>query len=338
MTSPRSTAPRPLRPSRRRRTPYRAPLIFQDLQILDLLEISGSQIRAAHCLTMHQTTVSRSYRDLAQQFQLQPRSQPRQACRWGTSTSLRHLRLASRAHRLEAGLLRLATDALHQSLLDGFPGLQLVPPHFHTASDWATLISQGVIDGALVSSLCHPHALSPGRLPHWPEVQVTLLGQLRLQLVCRRPCSPEGTDQSDLPWPGQLLLPRHQDMPLLHQQLAALPVPEVRPPCRHQDPQDWLALVKSNPVAIPVCPGLAPPGWWHQQGLVALPKQPPLRERLWLLLPAGLELDHPAQLSVRAIRRRLSRSIAREAGGLLELQLPPEAEAPGSGVIQPRTM
>ena len=61
--------------------------------MLDLLEISGSQIRAAHCLTMHQTTVSRSYRDLAQQFHLQPRSQPRQACRWGTSTSLRHLRL-----------------------------------------------------------------------------------------------------------------------------------------------------------------------------------------------------------------------------------------------------
>ena len=327
MTSPRSAAPRPPRPSKRRRTPYRAPLIFQDLQVLDLLEISGSQIRAAHCLTMHQTTVSRSYRDLAQQFHLQPRSQPRQACRWGTSTSLRHLRLASRAHRLEAGLLRLATDALHQSLLDGLPGLQLVPPHFHNATDWATLIAQGVIDGAIVSSLCHHEPLSPARLPHWPEVQVILLGQLSLQLVCRGPSAPNGHG----PWTGQLLLPRQQDMPLLHQQLAALPYPEARPPCRHQEPQDWLAQMHNSPVAIPVCPGLAPLGWWHEQGLNALPKQPPLRERLWLLLPAGLELEQPALVTLRAIRRRLSRAIAREAAALLELRQPPEPEPPGGG-------
>ena len=69
-------------------------------------------------------------------------------------------------------------------------------------------------------------------------------------------------------------------MPLLHQQLAALPYPEARPPCRHQEPEDWLAQVHNTPVAIPVCPGLAPLGWWQQQGLIALPKQPPLRERL----------------------------------------------------------
>jgi len=329
VTSPRSTAPRPPRPSRRRRPPYLAPPIFQDLQVLDLLEISGSQIRAAHCLTMHQTTVSRSYRDLAQQFNLQPRRQPRQACRWGTSTSLRHLRLASRAHRLEAGLLRLATDALHQSLLAGLPGLQLVPPHFHSATDWATLIGQGVIDGAIVSSLCHPESVPPARLPHWPEVQVILLGQLSLQLVCRGPSATNGHG----PWSGQLLLPRQQDMPLLHQQLAALPYPEDRPPCRHQEPQDWLAQVHNSPVAIPVCPGLASLGWWHQQGLIALPKQPPLRERLWLLLPTGLELNPPAQVTLRAIRRRLSRAIAREAAALLELRQPPEPEPPGGTAI-----
>ena len=320
MTSPRSAAPRP---SRRRRPPYLAPPIFQDLQVLDLLEISGNQIRAARCLTMHQTTVSRSYRDLAQQFHLQPRSQPRQACRWGTSTSLRHLRLASRAHRLEAGLLRLATDALHQSLLAGLPGLQQMPPHFHCASDWATLIAQGVIDGALVSSLCHQEPLTPARLPHWPDVQVILLGQLSLQLVCRGPSTPDGYG----PWTGQLLLPRHQEMPLLHQQLAALPYPEARPPCRHQEPEDWLAQVHNTPVAIPVCPGLAPLNWWLQQGLNALPKQPPVRERLWLLLPAGLELDQPALVTLRAIRRRLSRAIAREAGTLLELRQPPQPGA-----------
>jgi hypothetical protein len=122
-------------------------------------------------------------------------------------------------------------------------------------------------------------------------------------------------------------------MPLLHQQLAALPYPEARPPCRHQEPEDWLAQVHNTPVAIPVCPGLAPLNWWQQQGLNALPKQPPVRERLWLLLPAGLELEQPALVTLRAIRRRLSRAIAREAGALLELQLTPQPTPPGGGAL-----
>ena len=77
-----------------------------NLQVLDLLEISGSQMRAARSLSMHQTTVSRSYRELAEQFRLVPATRPRKVCRWGLSSSLRFLRLACRAHltwTLESG-------------------------------------------------------------------------------------------------------------------------------------------------------------------------------------------------------------------------------------------
>ena len=74
-----------------------------NLQVLDLLEISGSQMRAARSLSMHQTTVSRSYRELAEQFRQVPPPRPRKVCRWGLSSSLRFLRLACRAHRLEQG-------------------------------------------------------------------------------------------------------------------------------------------------------------------------------------------------------------------------------------------
>jgi hypothetical protein len=136
-----------------------------NLQVLDLMEISGSQIRAAESLAMHQSTVSRSYRELAEQFHLQPARKPHKVCRWGVSSSLRLLRLACRAHRLEDGRLRLASDALHQPLLEGVPGVLQVPPCFHAAADWAALVRQGVIDGAIVSSLCNSQPLPADRLP-----------------------------------------------------------------------------------------------------------------------------------------------------------------------------
>ena len=85
-----------------------------NLQVLDLMEISGSQIRAAESLAMHQSTVSRSYRELAEQFHLQPARKPHKVCRWGASSSLRLLRLACRAHRLEDGRLRLASAGVSE--------------------------------------------------------------------------------------------------------------------------------------------------------------------------------------------------------------------------------
>ena len=52
-------------------------------------------------------------------------------------------------------------------------GVLQVPPYFHPAADWATLVAQGVIDGAIVSSLCHDQALPANRLPRWPGTGVS---------------------------------------------------------------------------------------------------------------------------------------------------------------------
>jgi hypothetical protein len=203
-------------PRRRQRKVYRPPGMLLNLQVLDLMEISGSQIsgsqiRAAESLAMHQSTVSRSYRALAEQFHLKPARKPHKVCRWGVSSSLRLLRLACRAHRLADGRLRLASDALHQPLLEGVPGGLQVPPCFQAAADWAALVRQRVIDGAIVSSLCHPQPLPVGRLPSWEGVRVVRLGALELQLVCH--------GNWTCKWDETVLLPSAEVMPLLHQQL-----------------------------------------------------------------------------------------------------------------------
>lgn len=281
-----------------------------NLHVLDLMEVSGSQMRAARSLSMHQTTVSRSYWDLAEQFRLQPERGPRKVCRWGLSTSLRFLRLASRAHRLEDGRLRLATDALHQSLLDGLPGVLQVPPCFHPAGDWATLVAQGVIDGAIVSSLCHDQQLASGELPHWPGVQVQPLGTLPVQLVAHQ-------RWADV-WEEHVALPAAQVMPLLHGQLEPCIDNLERASRAWQDPQAWLEQLHLRPVAVPVCSALAPRSWWQEQGLVPVAQQLSLQEQLWLLLPEDLQAPAAGKATLRVIQRRAFRAVARGDGALLE--------------------
>ena len=137
------------------------------------------------------------------------------------------------------------------------------------------------------------------------------LGALELQLVCHAKWGGE--------WDETVLLPSAGVMPLLHQQLE----PGVcglleRSSRAWQEAPIWLEQLQLRPVALPVCPALAPRPWWQEQGLMAVAEQPTMRERLWLLLPDDMELPHAAQATLRLIRRRVSRAAARGGEALLE--------------------
>ena len=85
-------------------------------------------------------------------------------CRFGSSVSLRQLRQGFRYHRFEAGVVGLASDPLHQGLLEGLPGLLHMPMRFRPASQWGHLVREAVVDAALVSSLeleAPPSAIHP---------------------------------------------------------------------------------------------------------------------------------------------------------------------------------
>jgi len=142
-------------------------------------------------------------------------------------------------------------------------------------------------------------------------VQVVPLGALELQLVCHANWAWE--------WDETVLLPSAEVMPLLHQQLE----PGVcglleRSSRAWQEANTWLEQLQLRPVALPVCPALAPRPWWQEQGLVAVAEQPTMRERLWLLVPDDLELPHAAQATLRFIRRRVNRAAAHGDEALLE--------------------
>ena len=246
---------------------------------------------------MHQSTVCRSLQLMQQQFQLLPRrGEP--VCRHGQNACLHHLRLAYREHRLMEGLLRISTDVLHQSLLQGMAGVQLVPPRFRSAEHWAELVRHGLLDGAIVSSFCLEQELQSGQSPKWDGLTAMPLGQLALQLVAT-------TTEAK-----QVLLPRRGALPLLHQALEWNGLGVEQQPEACQEPAAWLKRARDRKLAMPICADLLGADWLKANALVPLAAQPPLIEQLWLLRPCSAAHSKAARLCLRLLRVQISRAQA----------------------------
>jgi len=274
---------------------YAPPTPLQDLHILDVLELAGSQHRAGAALSMHQSTVCRSLQLMQSQFRLRP-DQAMALCRYGHNRCLHYLRLAYREHRLMEGLLRIGTDVLHQTLLIGMAGVQQVPPRFRKGAHWAELVRHGLLDGAIVSSFCLEKLLLPGQAPQWHGLATRPLGQLGLQLVATTPSS------------KRVLLPRNGTAPLLHQAVERQGFEIEQQAVACQEPAAWIKRARDRQLALPLCTGLVGPSWLEAHGLAPLPEQPPLIEQLWLLLPKETASSQAAQQALRRLRARVSQA------------------------------
>lgn len=267
--------------------------MLQDLHILDLLELAGSQAKAGLALAMHQSTVCRSLRLLQQELRLEP-AKGAAICRHGHNDCLGHLRLAYRAHRLMEGVLRLGSDALHHSLISRLTNVQQVPPRFRSAEQWAQLIRHGLLDGALLSSLGLEQRLLSGQAPRWDGLAAKPLGTLALQLVATSPTA------------KRVLLPNKATTPLLHQTLDWHGLKIETQPSACQEPAAWLKRARDRGAALPICPALVGEAWLVANALVALEEQPTLVEQLWLLLPEGAANNNAARQLLRQLRSQIS--------------------------------
>jgi hypothetical protein len=266
---------------------YIPPELLRDLHLLDMLELTGTTHLAGQWLALSQPTVSRRYRRLAADFGLKPSRQGAKGCRFGSSVSLRQLRHGFRWHRFEAGVVGLASDPLHQGLLEGLPGLLPMPMRFRPANQWGQLVREAVVDAALVSSLELEEAASAGhRSEAWPD--------------------DDGQDRADPPppdrvhlghWPLSFALAQGTQRPDVLAPAAAL-APGLRTLLENRglrlattsgsgahDPQAWLKRITSCALAAPVPTHLLDQRLGPFGQLERLERQSRLREHLWLLLP-----------------------------------------------------
>ena len=279
---------------RRAANTYAPPAPLEDLHILDVLELAGSQHKAARALEMHQTTVCRSLQLMQHQFWLA--SAPGSpVCRHGHNLCLHYLRLAYREHRLMADQLRIGSDVLHHTLLLGMEGIQQVPPRFRSAEHWVELVHHGLLDGAILSSFSLDRPLPAGQDPAWEEITVLPLGSIRLQLVAQA-----GHKRS-------VLLPRKGAMPLLHHLVEDHGYAVEQQPAACQEPAAWLKRARARRLAMPVCSELLGQRWLNSNRLELPAEQPPLSEQLWLLLPQRAAGSRAARLCLRRLRLQVTK-------------------------------
>lgn len=251
---------------------YQPPSALADLHILDLVELSGTQDRAAVAMNLHQSTVSRSVRQISREFRLVP-GQPQFVCRYGHNECLHYLRLAYREHRLMQGLLRIGSDMIHQALLSTLKGLLPAPVRFRPAGHWAELIRNGLLDGAVVSGWCLDRPATQPQLIQWEGVNSLALGDLPLQLVANDPRA------------RQIMVPPLDDAPALHHTLAGESWQLLVEPRGCHDQNAWVRRAQKHGCAIPICAPLLPEHWLEQRRLVPLVDAPALRAPLWFLMP-----------------------------------------------------
>jgi hypothetical protein len=252
---------------------YRPPELLRDVLLLDLLELTGSTQRASRHLAISQPSISRRYRRLARDFGLRRDLRLRWGFRYGSNGSIRHLRLAARAHRIAAGQIVLAADPWHRPLLEGVPGLLLPPPRFLPGADWSQLLREGVVDGALVPALELESGTWPG-----PGVRRVELGELPLALL-----APLGAGDR------MVLAPSREQAPGIVRLLEANGLTLQAVPRHVQDWSGWLALLEPGGPRLPVPAPLATAVLSSLPvALEPLPCKVNLRERLWLLLAEEL--------------------------------------------------
>lgn len=253
--------------------PYRTPDLLQDIRLLDLLELSGSTVRAGALLNLSQPTVSRRYSLLAQDFGLEPLPRQSRRCRYGTSEAMRWLRLGCRAHRLAAGVARLGADLMHQPLLAELDWLLPSPARFRPLETWLELVQEGVLDGALLSALEWEAEGLVGR----KDLEILQLGSVSLSLAVAPPA--EARPPGAVP---AVLVPDRAAAPGLRRALANLGLPLSTAGASCQLPEQWLQRLSRSPLAMAL-PELEASGWWDP--LQRLPLPAALQVPVALVLP-----------------------------------------------------
>jgi hypothetical protein len=285
-------SPRP--PSLAQATHYRLPELLHDIRLLDLLELCGTTVQTSRLLQLSQPTISRRYRILSEDFSLVRDRRQLWGCGYGTSASMRLLRLGCRAHRLAAGVARIGSDLLHHPLLAGCPWLLPTPQRFRAAANWLELVRQGVLDGALLSGLELEEAPGINR----QELELLPLEELPLALGF---CPEAPVLVGAVP---EVLVPDRGVAPGLRRLLRELGLTLRSGGNSLQTPDDWIRRIHGSSLALVVADREA--DTWASLRCGPLASRPQIP--VWLALPADWQ-EHP-----------VLRHTARELGRMGELQ------------------
>lgn len=132
--------------------PYQIPTCLKDLVMVDLLELTGSTISAAEWLSMSQPSVSRRYRALARDLQLERSPQAPPGQRYGDTPWLELLRRGVNRHRLARGVLRIGGPPGRVSPLARLTGVEWISLSASAYGHWPNLLRAELLDAVVMAA------------------------------------------------------------------------------------------------------------------------------------------------------------------------------------------
>ena len=133
--------------------PYRIPTVLRDLQLVDLLELTGSTTASAAQIGLSQPSVSRRYRALAADLGLQRLPGYPIGKRYGHTPWLQLLRQGIKSHRLAWGVLRIGGANPATMGLKGQGGVEWVTLGHMQWQHWQQLLQQELLDAVALQEL-----------------------------------------------------------------------------------------------------------------------------------------------------------------------------------------
>lgn len=143
---------------------YRVPTVLRDLQLVDLLELTGSTTASAAQIGLSQASVSRRYRALATELGLQRLANEPIGKRYGHTPWLQLLRRGINSHRLAWGVLRIGGTDQDAAMWKGQLGVEWVTLGRRQQQHWKPLLQLELLDAVALQEL--PQDAVAGDLPY----------------------------------------------------------------------------------------------------------------------------------------------------------------------------
>ena len=165
--------------------PYRIPAALRDLQLVDLLELTGSTTASAAVAWLSQPSISRRYRALAADLGLQYVPHDPIGKRYGHTPWLQLLRQGINSHRLASGVLRIGGAPDAALGLQGQGGVQWVTLGRRQLQHWQPLLQLELLDGVALQQSPLEEAATAEAMPYQllPYAQGCLACRLEPQVL-----------------------------------------------------------------------------------------------------------------------------------------------------------
>jgi hypothetical protein len=162
---------------------YRIPSVLRDFVMVDMLELTGSTTGAAALMQTSQPSISRRYRQLADELQLRLDRSQQPGRRYANNTWIRLLRRGVNHHRLACGVLRIGGAAEFAPVFRDAHWAQWIGLGKHHLLHWHQLLTLELLDAVV---LPEAPSLEPGAARQLALMELQRTVPLSALLVCRR--------------------------------------------------------------------------------------------------------------------------------------------------------